>query len=41
VSSISRKRDGEPSIYELSAKSVVDVREAATGVKEQAPAKKK
>ncbi len=32
------QREGEPSIYELSARSVVDVREAATGVKEQAPA---
>ena len=31
------QREGEPSIYELTAKSVVDVREAAAGVKEQAP----
>jgi len=31
------QRDGDSSIYELSAKSVADVREAARGVKEQAP----
>jgi hypothetical protein len=32
------QREGEPSIYELTAQSVTEVREAATGVKEQAPA---
>jgi hypothetical protein len=32
------QRDGEQGIYELAAKSVVDLREAASGVKEQAPA---
>jgi hypothetical protein len=32
------QREGEPSIYEVTAKSVVDVREAASGIKEQAPA---
>ena len=35
------QRDGDASIYELSAKSVEDVRAAATGIKEQAPPAKK
>jgi hypothetical protein len=32
------QREGEPSIYVLSAKSVTEIRDAASGVKEQAPA---
>jgi hypothetical protein len=35
------QREGDSSIYELSAKSVEDVRAAATGIKEQAPPAKK
>jgi len=35
------QREGEPSIYELDAKSVTDLQTAALGVKEQAPPAKK
>ena len=35
------QREGEPSIYELEVKSVADVRDAATKVKESSPETKK